>query len=261
MPALSKLIGVALDAAGQTDMVSLIKQAHWIVKATMGLLTAMFLVGVYIIIYKTLYIRRASRETGMFNDSFWRSRDIEQIYKHAQVLRHSPVSQMFLAGYTELAKLSADERMKGDREGSLENIERALRRTQTVETTRLESMTPFLATTGSAAPFIGLFGTVIGIMTAFQSISGKGNATLDTVGPHIAEALFATAIGLVAAVPAVMAYNYFVRRIRVLRSEMESFEQDYLNIIKRHFLALKGLSQSPFLRGARSPRSLQPETI
>jgi biopolymer transport protein TolQ len=97
-------------------------------------------------------------------------------------------------------------------------------------------MTPFLATTGSAAPFIGLFGTVIGIMTAFQSISGKGNATLDTVGPHIAEALFATAIGLVAAVPAVMAYNYFVRRIRVLRSEMETFEQDYLNIIKRHFL-------------------------
>ena len=143
---------------------------------------------------------------------------------------------MFVAGYTELAKLNADERMKNDREGNLENIERALRKAQTVETTRLESMTPFLATTGSAAPFIGLFGTVIGIMTAFQSISGKGNATLDTVGPHIAEALFATAIGLVAAVPAVMAYNYFVRRIRVLRSEMETFEQDYLNIIKRHFL-------------------------
>lgn len=230
------MVGVALDAAGQTDMVSLIKQAHWIVKLTMGLLTVMFLVGVYIIIYKTLYIRRASRETVLFNESFWRSRDIEQIYKHAQVLRNSPVSQMFVAGYTELAKLSADERMKSDREGNLENIERALRKAQTVETTRLESMTPFLATTGSAAPFIGLFGTVIGIMTAFQSIAGKGNATLDTVGPHIAEALFATAIGLVAAVPAVMAYNYFVRRIRVLRSEMETFEQDYLNIIKRHFL-------------------------
>jgi biopolymer transport protein TolQ len=236
MPELSKLVGVALDAAGSTDMVSLIKQAHWIVKLTMGLLTAMFLIGVYIIIYKTLYIRRASVESVQFNESFWRSRDIEQIYKNAQMLRNSPISQMFLAGYTELAKLSADERMKSDREGNLENIERALRKAQTVETTRLESMTPFLATTGSAAPFIGLFGTVIGIMTAFQSISGQGNATLDTVGPHIAEALFATAIGLVAAVPAVMAYNYFVRRIRVLRSEMETFEQDYLNIIKRHFL-------------------------
>ena len=236
MPELSKIVGLAVDAAGSTDMVSLIKQAHWIVKITMALLTGMFLVGVYIIIYKTLYIRRASVESAMFNESFWKSRDIEQIYKHAQVLRNSPISQMFIAGYTELAKLSADERMKNDREGNLENIERALRKAQTVETTRLESMTPFLATTGSAAPFIGLFGTVIGIMTAFQSISGQGNATLDTVGPHIAEALFATAIGLVAAVPAVMAYNYFVRRIRVLRSEMDTFEQDYLNIIKRDFL-------------------------
>jgi biopolymer transport protein TolQ len=236
MPELSKLLGVALDAAGNTDMLSLIKQAHWIVKLVMALLTLMFLIGVYIIIYKALYIRRAQRESLIFNESFWRSRDIEQIYKHAQMLRNSPISQMFVAGYTELAKLSADARMKDDREGNLENIGRALRKAQTIETTRLESMTPFLATTGSAAPFIGLFGTVIGIMTAFQSISGQGNATLDTVGPHIAEALFATAIGLVAAVPAVMAYNFFVRRIRVLRSEMENFEQDYLNIIKRHFL-------------------------
>ena len=141
MPDISKLVGLAVDAAGSTDMVSLIKQAHWIVKVTMALLTGMFLVGVYIIIYKTLYIRRASVESVRFNESFWRSRDIEQIYKHAQVLRNSPVSQMFLAGYTELAKLSADERMKADREGSLDNIVRALRKAQTVETTRLESMT------------------------------------------------------------------------------------------------------------------------
>jgi len=98
-------------------------------------------------------------------------------------------------------------------------------------------MVPFLATTGSAAPFIGLFGTVLGIMFAFVEISeSTGAATLKVVGPHIAEALFATAIGLVAAIPAVMAYNYFMRAIRVLRSEMETFEHDYLNIIKRHFL-------------------------
>jgi biopolymer transport protein TolQ len=237
MPDFSHLVVTAVGAAkGSTDLLTTIAHAHWIVKIVMGLLSVMFLVGVYIIIYKSLYIRRARRESDLFNESFWRSRDIEQIYKHAQVLRHSPISQMFLAGYTELAKLSADERMKADSEGSLDNIVRALRKAQTVETTRLESMTPFLATTGAAAPFIGLFGTVIGIMIAFQSIADKGNATLDTVGPHISEALFATAIGLVAAVPAVMAYNYFVRRIRVLRSEMDTFEQDYLNIIKRHFL-------------------------
>jgi biopolymer transport protein TolQ len=219
------------------DLVTMFGKAHWIVQAVMVLLAIMFAIGLYIIVYKTLYVRRATAESERFQDSFWRSRDIEQIYKQAQALRNSPLSQMFVAGYTELAKLASDEELRGDREGNLANIERALRRAQTVEITKLESMVPFLATTGSAAPFIGLFGTVIGILLAFLEISeAKGAATLKVVGPHIAEALFATAIGLVAAIPAVMAYNYFTRRIRVLRSEMETFEHDYLNIIKRHFL-------------------------
>jgi len=223
--------------AANLDIIKMFEKAHWIVQAVMVLLAVMFVIGLYIIIYKTLYVRRASSESDQFQDSFWRSRDIEQIYKQAQALRNSPLSQMFVAGYTELAKLASDEDLRGDREGNLANIERALRRAQTVETTKLESMVPFLATTGSAAPFIGLFGTVIGILLAFLEISeSEGAATLKVVGPHIAEALFATAIGLVAAIPAVMAYNYFMRRIRVLRSEMETFEHDYLNIIKRHFL-------------------------
>ncbi len=223
--------------AANLDIVKMFEKAHWIVQAVMVLLAVMFVIGLYIIIYKTLYIRRAASESDQFHDSFWRSRYIEQIYKQAQQLRNSPLSQMFVAGYTELAKLASDENLRGDREGNLANIERALRRAQTVETTKLESMVPFLATTGSAAPFIGLFGTVIGILLAFLEISeSEAAATLKVVGPHIAEALFATAIGLVAAIPAVMAYNYFMRRIRVLRSEMETFEHDYLNIIKRHFL-------------------------
>jgi biopolymer transport protein TolQ len=225
--------------AANLDIARLFNQAHWIVKAVMLLLAAMFVIGVYIIIFKRLYIGRAARESARFTESFWKSRDIEQIYKQAQMLRNSPVSQMFVAGYTELAKLHSDPALKDDREGNLANIERALRRSQTVETTKLESMIPFLATTGSAAPFIGLFGTVIGILFAFLDIAESKEASaasLKTVGPHIAEALFATAVGLVAAIPAVMAYNYFQRRIRVLRSEMEMFEQDYLNIIKRHFL-------------------------
>jgi biopolymer transport protein TolQ len=219
------------------DIARLFGQAHWSVKAVMAVLAVMFVVGLYIIIYKTMYLRRAAQESERFTESFWRSRDIEQIYKQAQALRNSPISQMFVAGYTELAKLASDENLKEDREGNLANIERALRRAQLHETTKLESMVPFLATTGSAAPFIGLLGTVVGIMFAFVEISeAAGAATLKVVGPHIAEALFATAIGLVAAIPAVMAFNFFMRRIRVLRSEMSTFEQDYLNIIKRHFL-------------------------
>jgi len=223
--------------AASLDIARLFEQAHWVVKGVMVLLAAMFVIGLYIIIYKTLYLRRATSESARFTESFWRSRDIEQIYKQAQALRNSPISQMFVAGYTELAKLASDDNLKDDREGNLANIERALRRAQLTETTKLEAMTPFLATTGSAAPFIGLFGTVVGIMFAFVEISAaSGAATLKVVGPHIAEALFATAIGLVAAIPAVMAYNFFTRRIRVLRSEMSTFEHDYLNIIKRHFL-------------------------
>jgi biopolymer transport protein TolQ len=219
------------------DIARLFEQAHWTVKGVMAVLAVMFVVGLYIIIYKTMYLRRAAQESERFTESFWRSRDIEQIYKQAQALRNSPISQMFVAGYTELAKLASDENHRDDREGNLANIERALRRAQLHETTKLESMVPFLATTGSAAPFIGLFGTVIGIMFAFVEISeAAGAATLKVVGPHIAEALLATAIGLVAAIPAVMAFNFFMRRIKVLRSQMSTFEQDYLNIIKRHFL-------------------------
>ncbi|MBL9016246.1 MAG: protein TolQ [Myxococcales bacterium] len=228
----------AYSAIGASlDIVRLFKSAHWIVQSVMIGLAIMFVICLYIIVYKTLFVRRAASESERFTDAFWKSRDIEQIYKQAQALRNSPISQMFVAGYTELAKLASDEALKGDREGNLANIERALRRAQNVETGKLESAIAFLATTGSAAPFIGLFGTVVGILFAFVEISeASGAATLKVVGPHIAEALFATAIGLVAAIPAVMAYNYFQRRIKVLRNEMETFQHDYLNIIKRHFL-------------------------
>jgi biopolymer transport protein TolQ len=231
--------GVSANSAigASLDIVRLFNHAHWIVQSVMIGLAIMFVIGLYIIIYKTLFIRRAAAESDRFTDAFCKSRDIEQIYKQAQALRNSPISQMFVAGYTELAKLASDEALKGDREGNLANIERALRRAQNVEGGKLESMIAFLATTGSAAPFIGLFGTVVGILFAFVEISeASGAATLKVVGPHIAEALFATAIGLVAAIPAVMAYNYFQRRIKVLRNEMETFQHDYLNIIKRHFL-------------------------
>ena len=237
MPGPGLGITAASALGANLDIIRLFKSAHWIVQFVMIVLAVMFMIGLYIIIYKTMYLRRATTESTRFTDSFWKSRDIEQIYKQAQALRNSPISQMFVAGYTELAKLSSDETLKGDREGSLASIERALRRAQNVETGKLDSMISFLATTGSAAPFIGLLGTVMGILFAFIEISeATGTATLKVVGPHIAEALFATAVGLVAAIPAVMAYNYFTRRIKVLRSEMETFEHDYLNIIKRHFL-------------------------
>lgn len=222
-------------AASELNIWSLITEAHWVVKAVMLLLVVMSLVGWYIIVYKYLFIRRATKESEAFLDSFWRSRDIEEIYKTAQRLQYSPISSIFLAGYTELARLSSDDRPDKERDADLENVERALHRAQVTETTKLETMVPFLATTGSSAPFIGLFGTVWGIMNSFTSMSDKA-PSIQTVAPGIAEALFATAIGLIAAIPAVMAYNYFTRRIKVQVSHMHTFEKDYLNIIRRHFL-------------------------
>ena len=227
---------IVLAAAGDMSIWSLVTDASPVVKGVMALLAVMSVFCWYIIGYKYLYVRRAARETELFTDSFWRSRDIEHIYKAAQGLRNSPVSAMFLAGYSELAKLSSDQTPGRDREADLANIQRALRKAQTSEMTKLETMIPFLATTGASAPFIGLFGTVWGILVSFRSFASLEQVTIKTVGPHIAEALLATAIGLVAAIPAVMAYNYFVRRIRVQISAMETFEHDYLNIIRRHFL-------------------------
>ena len=226
-----------LPGAGSLHVWALIGQASTVVKGVMVLLLLMSIACWYIIGYKFLFIRRSHRESEMFVESFWRSRDIEQIYKHAQALRRSPVSAMFLAGYTELAKLTSDDQRQRPRDNDLSNVRRALHKAQTAETTKLETMVPFLATTGSAAPFIGLFGTVWGIMNSFVEIGAQKSASIATVAPGIAEALIATAIGLVAAIPAVMAFNYFQRRIRVQVSAMETFEQDYLNIIRRHFLS------------------------
>ena len=115
------------------------------------------------------------------------------------------------------------------------SIERALARARLSENTKLENLLPFLATTGSAAPFIGLFGTVWGIMEAFLSIAAQGSAELGEVSQPIAEALVTTALALASAVPAVVAYNYFQRRLKVLNAEMSNFSNDFMNIVKRHF--------------------------
>jgi biopolymer transport protein TolQ len=215
-----------------------------VVIATVLLLILLSVLSWVIIAYKGVALMAAQRESGRFLEAFWGAKRLDAVYQAAESLKRSPVAQVFRAGYIELAKLQkakaagaggAGERALSEL-GDLESIERALGRAAGTEVTSMETFVPFLATTGSAAPFIGLFGTVLGIMKSFRDIGGMGSASLVVVGPGIAEALITTAIGLVAAVPAVMAYNYFVRRIRVLSSEMESFSSDFLNIVKRHFL-------------------------
>jgi biopolymer transport protein TolQ len=214
----------------------LVMQATIPVKLVMLLLVIFSIGSWYIIGYKSLYLRRASLESDRFLKIFYDTRQLNVAAEEAAKLPRSPVSAVFRAGYDELRKLRAAAEA-GEDGGGIENVERSLRRAMMSEVTTLESMTPFLATVGSTAPFIGLFGTVYGIMHAFLQLSGsQDQSTIDRVGPGIAEALFATAIGLVAAIPAVMAYNFFLRRVRVLTSEMDSFSNDFLNIVRRHIL-------------------------
>ena len=204
--------------------------------SALALLIVFSVVSWAIILQKALYLRRATRTSERFLTAFWEAKRLDQMYQQSDQYARSPICQVFRSGYIELARL---KKRSGEKEeglgGGIENVERALRRSQNAEVTALESMTPFLATVGSTAPFIGLFGTVWGIMKAFQDIGRMGAANLATVAPGISEALIATAAGLAAAIPAVIAYNFFVSRIRVLESEMDAFGADFLNIVKRHF--------------------------
>jgi len=192
-----------------------------------------------IIAFKYRNLRRAYSESETFLDAFWSSKRLDAIYQRSESLSASPVSQVFRAGYIELAKLKKKNEGETDKDdtqlGALESVERSMRRAGAAELTSLESLVPFLATTGSTSPFIGLFGTVIGIMNSFQDIGRMGNANLATVAPGIGGALVATAAGLFAAIPAVIAYNFFLSKIRILDTEMQNFSSDFLNIIKRHF--------------------------
>ncbi len=227
---------LAAAAPSTLDVWDLIAHASGVVIGVLVLLVLMSVIGWYIIGYKYFFFRRAIRQSDQFEETFWRGRDIQAIYATAQGLKQSPLSNMFLAGYSELGKLQQGGAVSADRDGDLENVERSLGKAQLKELTRLESMLPFLATTGSSAPFIGLFGTVWGIMNSFRAIGAMKSASVANVAPGIAEALIATAIGLVAAIPAVMAYNYFQRKVSVLTNEMETFAKDFLNIVRRHFL-------------------------
>lgn len=219
---------------------SLLGDASGMVLMVLFILVAASVVSWFVIGYKWISLRKAVAETRKFHDAFWQSKRFDEIFSTAEGLVASPVSQVFQAGYVELRKLRAQDKegTMSAQLGGIENVERALRRAYTTEVSKLEQMTQFLATVGSTAPFVGLFGTVWGIMIAFMNLAtadGAAETSIDVVAGPIAEALIATAIGLMAAIPAVVAYNYFNSRINNLSVDMENFSNDFLNIVKRHF--------------------------
>jgi len=226
------------EAAQPKGVMEILFEASGVVLGVLLLLLVMSLVSWFIIGFKWLYMQRAQRESVQFLEVFWQSKRLDAIYQQAEEYQRSPISQVFRAGYIELSKLKGTEDSGGGMTGHLsgiENVERALRRAATSEQTHLESKLAFLATVGSNAPFIGLFGTVWGIMVAFVNLQAKGATGIEVVAGPIAEALIVTAFGLFTAIPAGVAYNWFLSKNRVISAEMDNFSNDFLNIVKRHF--------------------------
>lgn len=200
---------------------SWINQASPIALGVLALLLLFSVVSWSIILLKWFSLRKADKSSAVFTDLFWKIRRFDRIFEESRGFEASPIAQVFRKGYHEL---QTDEI----------GVEHVLRKTGLAEIKELESNIAFLATVGSTSPFIGLFGTVVGIMTSFEQIGSRGSASLATVAPGIAEALIATAAGLLAAIPAVIAYNYFSNRVRAMASEIETFSSDFLNLIRHH---------------------------
>ncbi len=229
------LAAVASAGPETPGMLELVLDADIVVQLVLFVLVAMS-IGCWVVIFaKFGTIRRARNESAEFLEIFWGSKRLDEVYNQTDRFPGSPIAEVFKSGYVELHKLTRQGTGSEADTGLSDNLARSLRRAATVELTNLERLVPFLATTGSTAPFIGLFGTVWGILRAFQKIGATGQATLAVVGPDIAHALIATAVGLAAAIPAVMAYNYFHTQLKVLGNEMDAFSADFQNIVKRHY--------------------------
>jgi biopolymer transport protein TolQ len=226
--------------ARQETLIDMVVGAGPVVRGVLALLVA-FSVGCWgIALAKSVEMRRARRQSERFVEIFWDAKNLAAIQTASVDLKESPVAQVFRGGYQELQRVTKAKRGNpgGDEDtefGGIENVQRAMARARTQEVTRLERGLTFLATTASTAPFIGLFGTVWGIMTAFRGLSVTTSSSIQAVAPGIAEALVATAVGLAAAIPAVVMYNRFARQVRVLTAEMDTFASEFLNIAERHF--------------------------
>jgi biopolymer transport protein TolQ len=209
----------------QLDPVKLVLHASVPVKAVLVLLV-LFSVACWLVIgAKALHLGRARSESARFIKTFDAATSFDAVAQVLAAFRGSPFARIFAVGYDELTRLTGGERVPLN-EAQSTHIESVTRRAAAREVTHLESWMSLLGTIGSTAPFIGLFGTVYGIMDAFLSIGNQQNANLPVVAPKIAEALIATAIGLVAAIPSVMAYNYFARRVQQLSDTLEGFASD-----------------------------------
>ncbi len=217
--------------------------AGLMVKLVMTALLIFSVVSWWVVIMKHLQFKRARNASEEFLAQFWESKTLNDAYDSAQEYTRSPEAAVFVSGFNELQKISTARSNQAMPENlqmqlaTMENLKRAVRKAQLMETDRLERFLAFLATTGSATPFVGLFGTVWGILTSFQEIGARGSASLAVVAPGISEALVATAAGLAVAIPAVIFFNYYSNKLAYFESDIENFSSDFLNLIERDILS------------------------
>lgn len=219
--------------SGDMSILSLIAQASLVVKFVMAILAGVSFMSWYWIFRKGLTIRAGRNETTDFEQQFWSGSDLVQLFRTVSQNREAsgPLGRIFESGFREFSKLHGQ---KGLEPADIINgARRAMRATYQRETDDLEAHLAFLASVGSVSPYVGLFGTVWGIMNAFRGLGDVGTATLAHVAPGIAEALVATAIGLFAAIPAVVAYNRYIHEVDRLSIRFESFIEEFSNILQR----------------------------
>jgi biopolymer transport protein TolQ len=212
------------------DPFRLILDADIVVKCVIFLLLAASFVCWAIIYQKIVQFRHILKDNQKFLD-FYDQSSLDQVYKKSQKIENNPLANVLRAGFQEFEKAKQNSKID-----TLKNIQRTVNRARQQELSILENRIPFLATTGSSAPFIGLFGTVWGIMNSFLNIGSTGATNLAVVAPGIAEALIATAIGLFAAIPAVIGYNYCVSKIRTISQDLDQLSNDMMNSFQRDHL-------------------------
>jgi len=234
-----------VPAQASQSIWALLLNADPVVQFVMLVLVGFSVASWAIIVQRLLILRRATSQSVAFLDRFWATSSLEEAAASVKRYPDSPVAAAFGAGYKELVRLNEVDAEVGQSPMApgTDNIARALRKAGGEAMTRLEHSIPFLASCGSAAPFIGLFGTVWGILRAFQEIGIRGTTSIAEVGPFIAEALIATAVGLVAAIPAVLFFNYFATRLKLLAGETNNFSSDFLNLLDRHERSRAGRRQ------------------
>jgi biopolymer transport protein TolQ len=233
------------DSLVQLSITDMILSAGPVGQLVMLTLLIFSLVSWTIVIMKARLFKKVRLDSEDFVESFWNSANLNEAHTAASEFEYSPQAAVFIAGFSELEKIN-NIRSKKD-EGrtidtldmqlaTMDNLKRAIRKTESQKINQLGSSLPFLATTGSAAPFIGLFGTVWGIMVSFHDIGQRGSASLAVVAPGISEALVATAAGLAVAIPAVIFYNFFSNKLDEIDAEIADFSTDFLNLVERDLL-------------------------